>query len=309
MGSLALSLEPLPPFRLDLTVWALRRRPENAIDRWDGSTYRRALAIGHTVVEVDVQQIGDADAPRLQVHATGGAVTPELEAAVAGTVERLLGTRVDLGRFYAFAAQDAYLAPLARQFRGLKPPRFPTLFEALANAIACQQVTLTLGIHLLNRLTRAYGTPAGDTSADAHAFPTEAQVAAAEPEALRRLSFSGQKARALIALAAAVHDGRLDEAAMAALDNVSVVARLCQLRGIGRWSAEYALLRGLGRLEVFPGDDVGARKNLARWLGRQEPLDYQGIEHLLAPWRPYGGLIYLHLLLKRLAESGYLVVR
>lgn len=46
--------------------------------------------------------------------------------------------------------------------------------------------------------------------------------------------------------------------------------RLRELRGVGRWTAEYVLLRRLGRLHVFPGDDVGAQKSLARWLGRSD---------------------------------------
>jgi DNA-3-methyladenine glycosylase II len=46
----------LPPFRLDLTVWALRRRPDNAIDTWDGRTYRRALEIDGATVELATVQ-------------------------------------------------------------------------------------------------------------------------------------------------------------------------------------------------------------------------------------------------------------
>jgi DNA-3-methyladenine glycosylase II len=45
------------------------------------------------------------------------------------------------------------------------------------------------------------------------------------------------------------------------------MVRLRALRGAGRWTAEYVLLRGFGRLHAFPGDDVGARNNLQRWLG------------------------------------------
>jgi DNA-3-methyladenine glycosylase II len=73
--------------------------------------------------------------------------------------------------------------------------------------------------------------------------------------------------------------------------------RLRSLRGVGRWTAEYALLRGLGRLHVFPGDDVGARNNLQRWLGLLEPLDYEGVQRVLARWQPFQGFVYLHLLL------------
>jgi DNA-3-methyladenine glycosylase II len=85
--------------------------------------------------------------------------------------------------------------------------------------------------------------------------------------------------------------------------------RLVELRGVGRWSAEYVLLRGLGRTHVFPGDDVGARKNLQRWLRLTEPLDYQGVQRALSPWHRYAGLVYFHLLLDRLATAGDLVER
>ena len=55
------------------------------------------------------------------------------------------------------AAPDPLLGPLAERMRGLKPPRFPTVFEALVNGIACQQLSLAVGIHLLNRLTADRG--------------------------------------------------------------------------------------------------------------------------------------------------------
>ena len=80
---------------------------------------------------------------------------------------------------------------------------------------------------------------------------------------------------------------------------------LSRLRGVGRWTAEYVLLRGLGRMHIFPGDDFGARNNLLRWLGLTGPLDYEGVRRTLNPWIAYGGLIYFHLLLDRLAEAGY----
>ena len=70
------------------------------------------------------------------------------------------------------------------------------------------------------------------------------------------MGFSRQKARALIDLACAIAEGRLDLEAMATEPDEIVVDRLCRLRGVGRWTAEYVLLRGLGRLHVFPGDDV-----------------------------------------------------
>jgi DNA-3-methyladenine glycosylase II len=298
----AFSLEPAPPFRLDLTVWALRRRPDNKVDDWDGETYRRALALDGKVVEAAVAQRGLPDAPLLEARVSGARLTPGVKSAVTEALDRLLGLKVDLAEFYRLAADDRRLRPLAERFRGLKPPRFPTVFEALANGIACQQVTLTLGIRLLNRLAENYG--AAIAGSHLHAFPQPSGLAGSEPERLRRLKFSRQKARALIELSDAVAEGKLNLEGLALLDDEAAVARLLQLWGVGRWTAEYTLLRGLGRLRVFPGDDVGARNNLQRWLRLKKPLDYEGTRHALIQWRPYAGLIYFHLLLDRLAEAG-----
>ena len=316
MNSLTFALDPLPPFRLDLTVWTLRRRPDNLVDRWDGRAYQRILALpgddgvsndDNRAVEMAVTQSGAPDTPRLHVTLTGARLSPALEAAARTTIERTLGLRVDLSAFYRFAATDARLGPLARRFRGVKPPRLPTVFETLANAIACQQITLTQGIRLLNRLAETYGpataSASGEALALAHAFPRPQDVAGLEPEELKTLGFSASKGRALVELAGAVAQGDLDLEGLAALDDDAALAHLLPLRGVGRWSAEYVLLRGLGRTHIFPGDDVGARNNLQRWLGLPNRLDYAGVHEALAGWKGYGGMIYFQLLLQSLTEQ------
>jgi DNA-3-methyladenine glycosylase II len=59
-------------------------------------------------------------------------------------------------------------------------------------------------------------------------------------------------------------------------------------------------------LHVFPGDDVGARNNLARWLGVEPPLDYDAVRRAVSPWQPFAGMVYFHLLLESLAVAGQL---
>jgi hypothetical protein len=73
---------------------------------------------------------------------------------------------------------------------------------------------------------------------------------------------------------------------------------------LGRWTAEYFLLRGYGRLDAFPADGIGAQNGLQRWLVLKEPLDYERTRDILQRWQPYSGLVYLHLLLKHLDEKG-----
>jgi DNA-3-methyladenine glycosylase II len=292
-------LKPMPPFRLDLTVWALRRRPANRIDRWDGATYRRVLPVGSGLVEVAVAQRGT----KLDVTAKGSRLSASVKPEIAAALERLLGFRVDLSGFYALAARDRRLNALAQRFCGLKPPRFLTLFECLINAFTCQQLSLSAGIILLNRLAEHFG-PVFDSSA--HAFPGPQDLARLQPRDIRPLGYSGAKIRAMLELSRAIVDGRLDLEALSKRSDDEVVERLLALRGVGRWTAEYTLLRGLGRLNHFPGDDVGARNSLASWLRRRRPLSYAGVRRALQKWNPYAGLVYFHLLLAGLDAAGCL---
>ncbi len=299
-------LAALSPFRLDLTVWTLRRRSHNIVDRWDGTTYRRVLPLPAGPVEVAVTQPTPSEKPRLRVAVAGQPVSAAVQAAVTLGLERLLGLHIDMAGFDQIAAHSRRLSPLANRFRGMKPPRFATVFESAINAIACQQMTLTLGIHLLNRLTVAYGISMHDRDETVHAFPLPKDLAGLIPAKLRQIGFSLQKGRAIIELAQSITQGHLNLESFAALSDEEAAMRLLELRGLGRWSAEYILLRGLGRTHIFPGDDVGARKNLQRWLQLAKPLDYQGIQRVLSKWHPHAGLVYFHLLLDRLAEAGHI---
>ena len=265
-GAVTFSLVPTPPFRLDFAVWTLRRRAENGVDRWDGTSYRRVLPLDGVPVEVTVTQTASPESPRIRVAVPGGGDASAVKAAISPIVERTLGLQRDLSGFYRLAGQDARLAALAERFRGMRPPRFPTVFESLINGIACQQMSLTLGIQLLTRMSELYGQAWGECEAAAHAFPRPEDLAGLRPEALRPLGFSHQKSRAMIEAAQAVCDGRLDLESLVDVPDEKAVERLVQLRGVGRWTAEYVLLRGLGRWRIFPGDDVGARNNLTRWL-------------------------------------------
>jgi DNA-3-methyladenine glycosylase II len=221
-------------------------------------------------------------------------------------LERLLGLRVNLSEFYRIAKRDPKLGGLAERFRGLKPPRFPNAFEALVNAIACQQLSLSLGILLLSRITESFGIAVEGAAGTAHAFPRPEDLACLEPLAFRKLGFSYNKGRSLIDLARACVEGRANLDELANLNNAASVQRLLQFRGVGRWSAEYVLLRGLGRLNIYPGDDMGARNNLRSWLNLKKPLDYDGVQRVTAKWQPYAGVVYFHMLLDGLDRAGNL---
>lgn len=292
-------IQPLPPYRLDLTVCVLRRLNVNAMDLWDGETYRRVLALDDSAVEIGVRQTGKTHSPRLRVELSAN-VPARIQNEIGETLTKLLGTGIDLAPFERLVGSDPKLAEIAGRFAGFKPPRYATLFETLANGIACQQISLSAGLQLLNRFCARFGLE----HAGRHAFPRPCDLLSASVEDLRALGFSGRKAKNILAVARAIDGGMLSFNEIAALDDDAAVARLRNIPGLGRWTAQYVMLRGLGRLDVYPADDVGSQNRFQRWWNLETRPDYDAIQSIVGRWRPYRGLIYFYLLLDDRARQG-----
>jgi DNA-3-methyladenine glycosylase II len=307
VAGLTFTLRPQPPFRLDLTVWALRRRAHNVVDRFDDGVWRRVLVIGNSPVLIAVRQTRFGEHPEIEV--TILASRPQaMKAEIAAIVTRMLGLDRDLSDFYRLACGDAHLRELADRLRGMKPVRYATAFEAFANAVACQLFSLSAGMHVLNRLTEAFGMLSNiDGPAPLiRSFPPAAAIAHSNPDALRALGLSRQKGQYLIGLAQLAIDPKdPDFVSIGQLDDDDAIARLSKIRGVGRWTAEYVMLRGFGRINIFPGDDVGGRNKLFEWLGMSDAPTYDGVGRMLERWRPYGGLIYLHLIVNAVVDAGH----
>lgn len=301
------TLPVVPPFRLDLTVWALRRRESNIVDRWDGRQYLRVFVVNNTPVKITVVSKKAMNKPQLVVALqvkTG--LTDRLRKDVHLLVQKMLGPTINLQSFYALSSKDDSLGPLAQQYRGVKPPRFPTIFEALVNSICCQQLTLDFGILMINRLAENFGMGFTDGKITYRAFPRPEDLAIASERDLKELGFSYQKVRAIRELSINAANNRVDLTNLEELTNEEAIKFLSSLRGIGRWSAEYVLLRGLGRVDVFPGDDVGAKNNLQRLFHTDKKPGYEDIREMTFRWHPFEGLVYFHLLLDKLHAKGIL---
>ena len=306
MSEISFSLKPVPPFSLSLTVWALRRRPSNQIDLWEGGRYSRIVVIDEKTVRLAVCQHGGTEKPRLKVTVLGKAVTTALKPCIVSLIDKMFSIGRDLSDFYSLAHRDKRLRPLADRLTGVKPPRFPAVFEALVNAFSCQQVSLDLGIILLNRLSQAFGAAYEEGGRTLHAFPRPEDLAGLSPEDFRKLGFSRNKGRAIIELSVKLLNRELDVEALERESDEEAIDYLMKIRGVGRWTAEYTLLRGLGRINVFPGDDVGAQKNFQTLFGLDERPGYEKIKKMTARWQPYAGFVYFHFLLDKLNAKGVL---
>ena len=292
-------LRVITPYRLDLTVSVLRRLSTNVVDVLtpDGH-YMRALAgaSGPVIVQV-VQHRADI----LRVSIDG--VTSDHARALA-LVRRMLGVDRDLAHFDLAAARMKWLGPLASRMHGVKPPRYPTLWETFVNTIAFQQVSLQAASAITRRLIVAFGRPIERKGVLLYTFPGVEHVLSANETSLRTVGFSAGKLATLRRVGEALAARSLDEAMLEEQSSADASATLQRIKGIGPWTAAVVLLRGLGRLDVFPLRDTSVARNLAL-VGSGASLDVAAIVDAL---RPQQGMLYYHLLLARLESRGELGV-
>ena len=277
-----------PPFRLDFTAAALRRLAANVVDVVDGATYYRALADERGTSLVAVVQCGESE---IEVRATG-----RDGARWLPTIARMLGTGADLSAWYRRSERIGWLRPYARRFAGLKPPRYASLWEACAHAIVFQQISIHAAGAIMRRAIEQLGTAVRASTVASIPFPSPECWLAADPGRLRAAGLSLNKIAHLRCVAEAFADRTIDEAALEALPTPQAAQELCRVRGIGPWSAAVILLRGMGRLDIFPLRDSGVARSLSLLAG--ENVDIDRVLETLGPTR---GMLYYHLLLARIA--------
>jgi DNA-3-methyladenine glycosylase II len=285
-----------PPFRFDLTASFFARFATEIVDRFGGGIYRRALWVDGEAVAVRVRPSG---AGRLGVTVEGRRVSDEAAGAARRTVARMFGIGQDLAGFYSVARQDPVLVRALPHLRGMRIAGYASLFEALVIAILSQQVTIQFANVLKGRLVEAFGTPVRAGGTKLWAFPRPEDLAEARVADLRAMQLSTRKGEYVVGLARTFAEGAWEEAALAALEDEAFVQTVAGLRGLGRWSAEWALIRGLGRPDLLPADDVGVRRALSEAYFGGRRVTAQMVDRFGRRWRPHRSLAISYLFAAR----------
>ena len=289
------------PLHLEATVRVLQRRPTNLVEVWEQGRYLRALATVDGLALVEVENRGTVDDPDVRFSVRGGNPSTATRTALGRTVRKVLGLDVDPDPLRRLAEAERRLRPTALALRGMRPPRFSELFEAFANVVPFQQVSLDSGVAIVGRLVERFGQHLEQGGRRFHAFPTARAIAEARIEALRKCGMSSRKAESLRYLARAIESGELTEERISAMSTNDAIRTLTELPGIGPWSAGLVLLRGLGRLDVFPLGDVGAARGLSALthLGPGVSLD-----RIVERFGDHRGYLYFCVLGARLLARG-----
>ena len=182
----------------------------------------------------------------------------------------------------ALAAQDERLAALIEEHGAFTPRRAdpPDAFAALARAIIFQQLAGKAAASIHRRFCALV---------DGQVRP--ARVGQLSPDQLRSAGLSASKARAVAELVQCAQGGALELSTLDTLGDEALTKHLCQVRGVGPWTAQMFMLFELGRLDVWPTGDLAVRRGFSSIYGLEPAVTARQLEPLGDPFRPYRSIV------------------
>jgi len=257
-------------FSFKLCLEFLKRSPKELLHQLRGESVIKALRTGDEVVVFSVTAEEDALQIRFLANEPG---EPEKEM-VSAYVREWFDLDTDLKPFYAMAEKDRLLKDLVNRFYGYRIVGQPDLFESLIWAVLGQQINLGFAYTLKQRFVKTFGERLALDEQEFFLFPSPETVALISADQLLPLQFSSQKSRYTLAIAEAFADGTLSKEKLRDLPLQEAKHHLMKIKGIGNWTANYALMKTFHHPDAFPLEDAGvhnAIRNLKK-LGHKPTL-------------------------------------
>ena len=244
---------PIPPlFSFRECLWFLDRNYDDIMHRVTENSVIKPFRVGSQVTLVEISEQNQ----QLVIQYRGGDRVDT--ALLREQIVALFDLEADLAPFYERLRTDPDLAHMVTEYYGLRLIGIPDLFEALCWSIIGQQINLSFAYTLKRRLVELAGEKVAYQSHEFYGFPLPEHLATLTVEQLRHLQFSGRKAEYLIGVARAFAAGEISKAQLLALSTAGdMVQKLISLRGIGEWTAHYALMKSLKVPTSVPYGDVG----------------------------------------------------
>lgn len=291
-----LKIKPLPPFDLDLSA-SLFLKGDWRIRRYEAGAYWQVVRLDGQLALVTVRSIGTVDDPVLFVKLEPDEGLSKADGMVADAmVRRIFNLDLDLRPFYEAVKGDRVMSYLTKALRGLRSPSTTSVFEALIDSIIEQQISLRAAWSLQRRLTEAFGDALTVVDKTYFAFPRPEQLAGATIEQLRSCGLSQRKAEYVRDVSRMVVDG-LDLEGLKALADEKIIEELSRIRGVGVWTAELTMVRGMQKFDAIPADDLGLRRAIAHYYYDDQKISGAEARRTAEQWKGWRGLASFYIIM------------
>ena len=288
MDRLNTTIRPVAPFDFELTAgYHTYFQSRYGTDSMEDGVYRRLLDLSGKLVLASVRSSGTVEAPELAVELQG----QELDAKDVGLAKErvswLLGVDQDLTPFYELGRSDKAMAGLVEQFYGLHLPHTATVFEALVLAVLGQQISTTVARVIRTLLIETFGPSAEFDGETYYAFPRPESIWSSSPAELHTMKLTQRKSEYVHGLAGSTLDTAVALDRLGDLSDGEIVQKLTALRGVGFWTAQWVLIRAVGRPDALPLGDLALRRVVSRLFTDGEDVTDARVEDIAQRWAPY----------------------
>lgn len=289
-------LSPTPPYNFAHSIAAVNYHAVLDVVR-DGA-YWRALRLDGGHVLVRVRDDGAPEHPRLAVEIMAAEGSPDPQT-VLDEVARMLGVHADIRPFYAAAQADPLLWRIVAPLYGLRHIRAASLFEALMTTIIEQQISLRQAQKGERWLMQWAGESIEYHGEHFYTFPRPQHIATATVDDLKPLKITNRRMQVMIDIAQAVSSGALDLEALLNHPPDEAQTALVGLKGIGQWTAGWAVIRATGHYPYIGENDVALQAAINHYFyqqtGRTTP---QVVKETLARYGDFAGAVAFFTLMR-----------
>jgi DNA-3-methyladenine glycosylase II len=291
-----INLFPRPPYDFSLSA-AIFGRGDPQVRTFGQGIFRQALDTGDTAVLVEVSSQGSVNAPNLYLSIRSDTALSQSEIKkVTGLISAMFSIDDDLVPFYTAMESDSVMTALVQQLWGVKAPTTPTVFEALTDSVIEQQISLAAAHSIEHRLIREVGRPLVLDNTTWYCYPAPQVLAKTTDATFRTCGLTLRKGEYIRDISRHIVEGTLDlDHFKTWPDTESIINGMVRIRGIGRWTAELTILRGLHRSDSFPADDIGVRRFISRFYFNGKKISPDEARAFADRWGPWKGFAAYYL--------------
>lgn len=261
--------EILPPFDFNLFVGLYSSyKFEELVDVVNKDRYYRVIYLKNNLpVLLIISSFGSVDSPllNLRIYSESKLRRSDLDY-IRQKIQWMLGLNDELKKFYDHMSNfDPVLYKITQKLIGLRAPATATVFEAVIHALIEQQISFNFAGKIKSRLVRKFGKTINIDGKTYYAFPTPKDLLQTTPEELRMLQLSRRKGEYIINIASKVASGEVNLESLVHESKETVVEKLSKFRGLGKWTAEMVMVRGMRKLDAVPADDIALQRLISHY--------------------------------------------
>jgi DNA-3-methyladenine glycosylase II len=236
--------------------------------------------------ELILFNISGAENTHLQIEVINTKPSSAQKTFLENYIHEWFDLKTDLTPFYKLARKDELLRPLAKKFYGYRIIGQPDLFESLVWAVIGQQINLPFAYTLKQRFVETFGEKMKWNGTTYYLFPSPSRVATLTDDNLLPLQFSRQKSKYVVLIAKAFMDGVVSKEMLKGIPIHEAKEMLMKIKGVGNWTANYALMKTFRYPDAFPLEDAGLHNAIKNQLGlKAKP----GLERVKKIFKAYKG--------------------